>query len=32
MDPVHSFYKELAIDKDNIVTANISQENEVEMK
>ena len=30
MDPVHIFYKEIKIDKDNIFTANISQENEVE--
>ena len=30
MDLVHIFYKELKIDKDNIFTANISQENEVE--
>ena len=30
MDPVHTFYNELEIDKDNIFTVNISQENEVE--
>ena len=30
MDPVHIFYNEIKIDKDNIFTANISQENEVE--
>ena len=30
MDPVHTFYNELEIDKYNIFTVNISQENEVE--
>ena len=30
MDPIHIFYNELKIDKDNIFTANISHENEVE--
>ena len=30
MDPIHIFYNELEIDKDNAFTANISQEKEVE--
>ena len=30
MDPVHIFFNELEIDQDNIFTANVSQENEVE--
>ena len=30
MDPVHIFFKELEINRDNTFTANISQENEVE--
>ena len=30
MDPVHIFFNELEIDKDNTFTANISKENEVE--
>ena len=30
MEPVHIFYNELKIEGNNIFTANISQENEVE--
>ena len=30
MDPVHFFFNELEIDKDNTFTANVSQKNEVE--
>ena len=30
MDPVHIFFNELEIDKDNTFTANVSQENKVE--
>ena len=30
MDPVPIFFNELEIDQDNIFTANVSQENEVE--
>ena len=30
MKPIHIFYKELEIDGNNVFTANISQENEVE--
>ena len=30
MEPIHIFYNELEIDSNNIFTANISQENEVE--
>ena len=30
MDPVHIFYQEIEMGKDNIFTANISQENEAE--
>ena len=30
MDPVHLFFNELEIDKDNTFTSNISKENEVE--
>ena len=30
MDPVHIFYSELKMDKDNIFTENIAKENEVE--
>ena len=30
MEPIHIFYNELKIDGNNIFTANISQENEVE--
>ena len=29
-EPIHIFYKELEVDGNNIFTANISQENEVE--
>ena len=30
MEPIHIFYNELEIDGNNVFTANISQENEVE--
>ena len=30
MEPMHIFYNELEIDSNNVFTANISQENEVE--
>ena len=30
MEPIHIFYNELEIDSNNVFTANISQENEVE--
>ena len=30
MEPIHIFYKELPVDKNNIFTANISEKNEVE--
>ena len=30
MDPVHIFFNELEIDKNNTFTANVSQENKVE--
>ena len=30
MEPAHIFYKELPIDENNIFTANIAEENEVE--
>ena len=30
MEPIHIFYNELKIEGNNIFTANISQENEVE--
>ena len=30
MDPVHIFYSELEMDKDNMFTENIAKENEVE--
>ena len=30
MKPIHIFYKELEIGENNVFTANISQENEVE--
>ena len=30
MEPIHIFYKELPVDENNIFTANIAEENEVE--
>ena len=30
MEPIHIFYKELPIDENNIFTANLAEENEVE--
>ena len=30
MEPIHTFYSELEIDSNNVFTANISLENEVE--
>ena len=32
MEPIHIFYKELPIDENKILTANIVEENEVEEK
>ena len=30
MEPIHTFYKELPVDEDNIFTVNIAGKNEVE--
>ena len=30
MEPIHIFYNEIETDNNNVFTANISQENEVE--